>query len=61
MLVGDHYGMQQRFVEEVSGWLRSGEMTYDETVVEGIENGVEAFLGMLRGANTGKMIVSLTR
>ncbi|WP_236240584.1 NADP-dependent oxidoreductase [Streptomyces sp. CC228A] len=61
VLVGDHYGMQQRFVEEVSGWLRSGEMTYDETVVEGIENGVEAFLGMLRGANTGKMIVSLTR
>jgi NADPH-dependent curcumin reductase CurA len=28
-------------------------------VVEGIENGVDAFLGLLRGENTGKMIVSL--
>ncbi|MEU9998884.1 NADP-dependent oxidoreductase [Streptomyces sp. NPDC050848] len=61
VLVGDHYGMQQQFVQEVGGWLRSGELKYDETVVEGIENGVEAFLGLLRGENTGKMIVSATR
>jgi hypothetical protein len=31
----------------------------EETVVESIENNVEAFLGMLRGDNTGKMIVTL--
>ncbi|MET9346849.1 NADP-dependent oxidoreductase [Streptomyces termitum] len=61
VLVGDHYGLQPRFVEEVGGWLRSGELKYRETSVEGIENGVDAFLGLLRGDNTGKMIVSLTR
>ncbi|MFD3945729.1 NADP-dependent oxidoreductase [Streptomyces sp. NPDC058579] len=61
VLVGDHYGLQPQFVQEVGGWLRSGELKYDETVVEGIENGVEAFLGLLRGENTGKMIVSATR
>jgi NADPH-dependent curcumin reductase CurA len=27
--------------------------------VHGIENAVEAFLGLLRGANTGKMLVRL--
>ncbi|MFE9400721.1 NADP-dependent oxidoreductase [Streptomyces sp. NPDC006530] len=59
VLVGDHYGMQQQFVGEVAGWLASGELKYSETVVDGIENGVDAFLGMLRGANTGKMVVSL--
>ncbi|MET9362580.1 NADP-dependent oxidoreductase [Streptomyces sp. NPDC006632] len=59
VLVGDHYGMQQQFVGEVAGWLASGELKYNETVVEGIENGVDAFLGMLRGENTGKMVVSL--
>ncbi|MET9803107.1 NADP-dependent oxidoreductase [Streptomyces sp. NPDC006368] len=61
MLVGDHAALQPQFVQEVSGWLRDGSLKYDETVVEGMENGVEAFLGMLRGENTGKMIVSLTR
>ncbi|MEU6986161.1 NADP-dependent oxidoreductase [Streptomyces sp. NPDC046324] len=61
VLVGDHYDMQQQFVQEVGGWLRSGELKYGETFVEGIENGADAFLGLLRGENTGKMIVSLTR
>lgn len=59
MLVGDHAALQPQFVEEVGGWLASGELKYAETTVEGIENGVDAFLGLLRGENTGKMIVSL--
>ncbi|MFE7118805.1 NADP-dependent oxidoreductase [Streptomyces sp. NPDC057654] len=58
MLVRDHAALQPRFVEEVSAWVRSGELKYRETVVNGIDNAVEAFLGMLRGENTGKMIVS---
>ncbi|MDN0194455.1 NADP-dependent oxidoreductase [Streptomyces sp. S.PNR 29] len=58
-LVGDHYDLQPRFVEEVGPWVRSGELKYRETVVEGIENNLEAFLGVLRGDNTGKMIVKL--
>ncbi|MFG2749821.1 NADP-dependent oxidoreductase [Streptomyces xanthophaeus] len=60
VLVGDHTGIQQQFVQDVAGWLRSGELRYDETVFEGVENATAAFLGMLRGENTGKMIVSFT-
>ncbi|NLU69244.1 NADP-dependent oxidoreductase [Streptomyces sp. HNM0574] len=59
MLVMDHADLKQQFFEEVSAWIRSGELKYRETVVNGIENGVDAFLGMLKGENTGKMIVSL--
>ncbi|MGW8060744.1 NADP-dependent oxidoreductase [Streptomyces ziwulingensis] len=58
-LVGDHYDLQPQFVQEVGPWVRSGELKYRETVVEGIENNLEAFLGVLRGDNTGKMIVKL--
>ncbi|OIJ66229.1 NADP-dependent oxidoreductase [Streptomyces mangrovisoli] len=58
-LVGDHYDLQPQFVAEVGAWIRSGELKYRETVVEGIENNLEAFLGVLRGDNTGKMIVKL--
>ncbi|GAA2285800.1 NADP-dependent oxidoreductase [Streptomyces ruber] len=58
-LVGDHYDLRPQFVEEVGSWVRSGELKYRETVVEGLENTLEAFLGVLRGDNTGKMIVKL--
>ncbi|CAM5231729.1 NADP-dependent oxidoreductase OS=Streptomyces alboniger OX=132473 GN=CP975_10800 PE=4 SV=1 [Streptomyces alboniger] len=58
-LVSDHSDLQPQFVEEVGPWVASGELKYRETVVEGIENNLEAFLGVLRGDNTGKMIVKL--
>ncbi|MFI9624590.1 NADP-dependent oxidoreductase [Streptomyces sp. NPDC052042] len=59
MLVRDHAELQPKFVEDVAGWLASGELKYRETLVEGIESGFDAFLGLMRGENTGKMIVSL--
>ncbi|EGX57387.1 oxidoreductase [Streptomyces zinciresistens K42] len=58
-LVGDHYDLQPQFVQEVGPWVASGRLKYRETVVEGIGNTLEAFLGVLRGDNTGKMIVTL--
>ncbi|MBG0855558.1 NADP-dependent oxidoreductase [Streptomyces spinoverrucosus] len=58
-LVADHYDLQPQFVQEVGPWVASGALKYRETVVEGIENNLEAFLGVLRGDNTGKMIVKL--
>jgi len=58
-IVIDHFGRRDEFLAEVGGWLRDGSLTYRETVVEGIENNLEALLGMLRGENTGKMVVEL--
>ncbi|MEV7883927.1 NADP-dependent oxidoreductase [Streptomyces sp. NPDC002817] len=58
-LVSDHYDLQSQFVQEVGPWVASGALKYRETVVEGIENNLEAFLGVLRGDNTGKMIVKV--
>ncbi|MFK0123487.1 NADP-dependent oxidoreductase [Streptomyces nigra] len=58
-LVGDHYDLQPQFVQEVGPWVASGELKYRETVVEGIENNLQAFFGVLRGDNIGKMIVKL--
>lgn len=59
MLVGDHVDLRERFVTEVGGWLREGKLRYQETVVAGLANAPEAFLGMLRGENTGKMLVTI--
>ncbi|MCG6493495.1 NADP-dependent oxidoreductase [Kitasatospora sp. A2-31] len=59
MLVSDHSALQPQFVAEVGGWLREGRLRNEETVVDGFENTAEAFLDLLRGANTGKMVVRL--
>lgn len=47
------------FAEKMSAWLASGEVVYDETVVDGIDNAVDAFFQMMRGANIGKMLVRI--
>ena len=55
--VGNYLQHFPAFSAEMAAWLASGEIVFDETVVDGINNTVEAFLGLLRGENTGKMVV----
>jgi hypothetical protein len=60
MLASDHGGLRDQFVSEVGGWIAEGKLQYSETVIEGgVRNAPAAFLGMLRGDNTGKMLVKL--
>ncbi|RSM34791.1 NADP-dependent oxidoreductase [Amycolatopsis balhimycina DSM 5908] len=59
LLVIDHWHLQQQFVSEVAPLVSSGEIKYSETFVDGIRNAPEAFLGLLSGANTGKMLVRI--
>ncbi len=58
-IVTDHAARAADFERDVSAWVRNGDLVVRETVVEGIERAPEAFLGLLRGANTGKMLVKL--
>jgi NADPH-dependent curcumin reductase CurA len=58
-LVSDHSHLLPEFVREVGGWLDAGKVEVRETVVDGLENAPEAFLGLLRGDNTGKMVVRI--
>ncbi|WP_116041634.1 NADP-dependent oxidoreductase [Amycolatopsis palatopharyngis] len=59
MLVADHFDLQPKFVAEVAPLVQDGKIKYSETVVEGLRNAPQAFLDMLNGANTGKMLVRL--
>ena len=57
LIVTDHYDLYPDFLAEVGPKVAAGEITHRETVVEGIENMPEAFIGLLEGQNVGKMLV----
>ncbi|GAB3476432.1 NADP-dependent oxidoreductase [Nocardiopsis coralliicola] len=57
--VGYHTHRMRDFAAEAGPWVADGKLVYSETVVDGIENTFDAFLDMMRGANTGKMLVRI--
>ncbi|MEU6878192.1 NADP-dependent oxidoreductase [Streptomyces sp. NPDC046712] len=57
-LVRNHLDAQAELYEFAVPHLRSGRLPLDVTVVDGFEHIVDAFLGMLRGENIGKMLVA---
>ncbi|WP_250035429.1 NADP-dependent oxidoreductase [Paractinoplanes maris] len=59
-IVSNHNRRMPDFLAEVGPWVREGRIEARETVVDGIENAPAAFLGLLRGENTGKMLVRLS-
>ncbi|MET9068785.1 NADP-dependent oxidoreductase [Streptosporangium sandarakinum] len=58
-IASDHAGRMGDMLAEVAPWLAEGRITFQETVVDGLENAPRAFIDMLGGANVGKMIVRL--
>jgi NADPH-dependent curcumin reductase CurA len=58
-IVGDHYDLRDEFIEKVTPLVTSGELVVRETVREGLDDAASAFIDLLRGGNTGKMIVKL--
>ncbi|GAB3970307.1 NADP-dependent oxidoreductase [Actinoallomurus acanthiterrae] len=58
-IVGDHQDLAAEYAQLAAAWLNDGSLQYEETIVDGIDNTVEAFLGMLKGTNTGKMLIRL--
>jgi NADPH-dependent curcumin reductase CurA len=60
MIVSDWLDHQAKFEKQVGGYLRAGKLKNKETVVEGLDQAVDAFLGLFQGQNVGKMVVKLT-
>lgn len=58
-LVPHYEHMRAPFLKDMGEWVRTGQVTYRETVVEGIEEAPQAFIGLFTGANLGKMVVKI--
>lgn len=59
-IVRDHEDLRAEFERRVADWLETGLVVSKETVVDGLDHATEALLSMLRGGNTGKMLVRIS-
>lgn len=59
-IVSSHVDMQPDFLKDMATWIGSGQMKFEETVMEGIEQAPAAFMGLFTGGNKGKMLVKLS-
>jgi NADPH-dependent curcumin reductase CurA len=48
-----------RFVADMGGWLREGQIAYREDIVHGLEQAPAALNRLLRGENFGKLLVAV--
>ncbi len=58
-MLGLHADMKDEFEREMRGWIADGTIIPKATVREGIAAAPEAFVGLIRGDNIGKMLVRL--
>jgi len=58
-IVFDYFPRMAEFYGEMAPWVASGTVKSRETIVEGLESAPDAFLGLFKGENTGKMLVRL--
>ncbi|KAM0904041.1 hypothetical protein ACQ4PT_018275 [Festuca glaucescens] len=57
--VMDYYHLYARFEKEMAGFIKEGNMSVIEDVVQGIEKAPDALIGLFSGRNVGKQLVAI--
>lgn len=58
--VADYAPRFEEGITALAGWLQEGKLKYEETVTDGLDHTVDAFLDLFEGANLGKAIVKVS-
>ncbi len=46
-------------LQHMAQWYQQGKLQHRETIVDGLENMPQAFLGLFKGENLGKQIIKI--
>lgn len=57
IIFDDYAHRYNEFATQMTEWLAQGKIQYKEQVVEGFENAPQAFMGLLKGENFGKLVI----
>lgn len=55
--MGPKYAAEHQ--EKVAQWIKDGSFIVQQSVTNGIDNAVDGFLGMLKGENFGKAVLTI--
>ena len=58
-VIFDHMERYEASVAQLAEWVRSGQLTYQEDVLDGLDACPDALAGLYRGENKGKRIIRL--
>ena len=61
IIFDDYAPCFSEFFGQMSSWLWEGRIKYREDIVDGLENAPEAFIGLLKGKNFGKLIIRVVK
>ena len=59
-LVFDYVDQEAEALEQLTQWVSDGRLKYREDFVSGLEAAPEAFIGLLKGKNFGKLLVEVS-
>ncbi|WP_299003065.1 NADP-dependent oxidoreductase [uncultured Shewanella sp.] len=59
-IVFEHWAHYPEFTALMSQWLANGDIIAEQTIYHGLKQAPEAFLGLFKGKNKGKMLVKLS-
>ncbi|XP_030445254.2 2-alkenal reductase (NADP(+)-dependent)-like isoform X1 [Syzygium oleosum] len=59
-VVPDYYHLYPKFLETVLPQIKEGKIVYVEDIVEGLENGPAALVGVFSGRSVGKQVVMVS-
>jgi NADPH-dependent curcumin reductase len=60
-IVSDHNDRAPAFLQEVAPLVLSGRIKFREDIVEGLDRAPDAFIGLLKGKNFGKLMVRVSQ
>ena len=58
-LIFDYVPQMPKYFQRMGRWLQEGKITWQETVVDGLDSAPQGLLDLFAGKNTGKMLVKL--
>ena len=59
-IISTYYNRQAAFINDMSIWIRERRIKYREDITQGLENAPEAFMGLFKGSNFGKLLVQVS-
>ena len=59
-IVSDQADRLPDFLRDCTPWVREGQLKYREDIVEGLAATPDAFIGLLKGQNFGKLLVRVS-